>query len=117
MCPCGHAGVKGNDRAERLAGKATLASGLPLGRSEVLRSLRRYLRAQSQGHYAIDRLAGRKGFERRSARRSSLKRRERATVNETNIGSVSKATCGETSERRGRAHNYGLFRAHRYILN
>ena len=48
-CP-GRAGVKGNDRAERLAGKASIKSGLLLGRSEVLRSLRHYLRAQSQGH-------------------------------------------------------------------
>ena len=30
-CP-GHAGAKGNDRADRLAGKATLTSGLLLGR-------------------------------------------------------------------------------------
>ena len=54
-CP-GHAGVKGNDRTDRLAGKATLTSGLLLGRSEVLRSLRHNLRAQSQGHHIIDRL-------------------------------------------------------------
>ena len=39
----GHAGVKGNDRTDRLAGKATLKSGLLLGRTEVLRSLRHYL--------------------------------------------------------------------------
>ena len=44
-CP-GHAGVKGNDRADRLAGKATLTSGLLLGKSEMLRSLRHYLRAK-----------------------------------------------------------------------
>ena len=31
-CP-GHAGVKGNDRADRLVGKATLTNGLLLGRS------------------------------------------------------------------------------------
>ena len=48
-CP-GHAGVKGNDRADRLAGKATPTSGLLLGRSEVLRSLRHCQRAQSQRH-------------------------------------------------------------------
>ena len=36
-CP-GHAGVKGNDRTDRLVGKATLTSGLLLGRSEVLKS-------------------------------------------------------------------------------
>ena len=33
-CP-GHAGVKENDRADRVAGKATLTSGLLLERSEV----------------------------------------------------------------------------------
>ena len=81
-CP-GHAGVKGNDRADRLAGKATLTSGLLLGRSEVLRSLRRYLRAQNQGHHTIDRLEER-GVERGSARRPSLKGRERVIVNQTN---------------------------------
>ena len=61
-CP-GHAGMKGNDRADRLAGKAALTSGSLLGRSEVLRSLRHYLRAQSQGHHTIDRLEKR-GVER-----------------------------------------------------
>ena len=68
-----------------------LTSGLLLGRSEVLRSLRHYLRTQSQGHQTIDRLEER-GAERGSARRSSLKGRERATVSQTNIGTVSKAT-------------------------
>ena len=89
-CP-GHAGMKGNDRADRLAGKATLTSGLLLGRSEVLRSLRHYLRAQSQGHHTIDRLEER-GADRGSARRSSLKGRERTTVSQTSTGTVSKAT-------------------------
>ena len=82
-CP-GHAGVKGND----------LTSGLLLERSEVLRSLRHYLRAQSQGHRTIDRLEER-GVERGSARRSSLKGRERAIVNQTNIGTVAKAMLGK----------------------
>ena len=91
-CP-GHAGVKGNDRADRLAGKATLTGGLLLGRSEVLRSLEHYLWAQSQGHHTIDRLEER-GVEGRSARRSPLKGRERAIVNQTNIGTVSNATLG-----------------------
>ena len=92
-CP-GHAGVKGNGRANRLAGKATPTSGLLLGRSEVLRSLRHYLRAQSQGHHTIDRLEGR-GVERSSGRRPSLKGREREIVNQTNIGTVSTATLGK----------------------
>ena len=46
-CP-GHAGVKRNDRADRLAGKAALTSGLRLGRSKALRSLRHYLRARAK---------------------------------------------------------------------
>ena len=64
-----HVEVKGNDRADRLAGKATLRSGLLLGRSKVLRSLKHYLRVQSQGHYTINRLEER-GVERGRARRS-----------------------------------------------
>ena len=48
--------VKGNDIADILAGKATITCGLRLGRSEVLRSFRHYLRAQSQEHHTIDRL-------------------------------------------------------------
>ena len=63
--PC--TGVKGNDRADRLTGKATLTSDLLPGRSEVLRSLSRYVRAQSQGHHTSDRLEER-GVQRGSAR-------------------------------------------------
>ena len=80
MCCPVHAGVKGNDGGDRLAGKATLTCGLLLRRSEVLRSLRYYLWAQSQGHHAIDRLEER-GVERESARRSSLKGRDKAILN------------------------------------
>ena len=87
----GYAGLKGNHRSDRLAGKAILTSGLLLGRSEVLRSLRHYLRTHSQGPHNIDRLEER-GVERGSTRRSSLKGRERAIVNQTNIGTVSTAT-------------------------
>ena len=49
-------------------------------------------------------IAWKGGVERGSARRSSLKGRERAIVNQMNIGTVSKATLGGTSERRGGAH-------------
>ena len=89
-CP-GHAREKGNDRADRLAGKATLTSGLLLERSEVLRSVRHYLWTQSQRHHTIDRLKER-GVDRRNAKRPSLKRRERAIVSQMNTGTVSKAT-------------------------
>ena len=65
----GHAGVMGTNQAHRLA------SGLRLEKSEVLRSLRHYLRAQSQGHHTIDCLEE-WVMERGSARQSSLKGRE-----------------------------------------
>ena len=65
--------MKGNDRADRLAGKATVTSGLLLGSVEKLETL--YIQAQSQGHQTIDRLEER-GVERGSARRSSLRTRE-----------------------------------------
>ena len=80
----GHAGVKGIDRADRLAGKVTFTSGLLLGRSEVLRSLRHYLRARSQGHHTINSQEDR-AMERGSARRSSFKGREWDIVSQTNI--------------------------------
>ena len=43
-CP-GHARMAGNDQSGTLTGKVNLTSGLLLERSEVLRSLRHYLRA------------------------------------------------------------------------
>ena len=85
---------KGNNRAVRLVDKAVIPSGLRLGRSEVFRSLREYLRAQSKGHQTIDRLEER-GAERERARQSSLKEPEKVTVNQMNIGTVSKATLGK----------------------
>ena len=87
--------LKSNEtEADALAGKVNLTIGLLLGRSEVLRSLRHYMRAQSQGHHTIDHLEER-GVERGSASRSSLKGRERAIVNQSNIGTVSKVTLGK----------------------
>ena len=93
-CPR-HAGVKGNVRADRLAGQATIGSGLRLGRPEVLGNLRHYLPSvQSQGHHTIYRLEER-SVERGSARRSFLKGREGTIVGETSIGTVSKVSLGK----------------------
>ena len=80
----------------------TFTSGLLLGRSEVLRSLRRYLRAQSQGHHTIDRLEVR-GVERGSARRCSLKGRDGQRQSDEHWNRF-KGNVGETSQRRGGAH-------------
>ena len=56
----------------------SLTDSLLLRRSEVLRSLRHYLWAQSQGHHAIDclELVEERDVERGSARQSSLKGRD-----------------------------------------
>ena len=96
MCCPKHAWNKENDRADRLVGKATITGGFRLGRSDVLRSLRHYLQAQSQGHHTIDRLEER-GVDRGSARRSSLKEGQRVIISQTkrNTGTVSKATMGK----------------------
>ena len=56
--------------------------------------MRHYLRAQSQRDHTVDRLEER-GVERGSAGRSSLKGREKAIGNQTNIGTVLKATLGK----------------------
>ena len=113
-CP-GHAGMKGNDRADTLVGKATLKGGLLLGRSEVLISLRHYLQAQGKRHHIIDLLEER-GVERGSVRRSSLKGRETAIVNQTNTGTVSKATLGKPLRAGVERIYYGLCRARKYHL-
>ena len=98
-----------------MAGNATLRSDLRLGRAEVLRSLRHYLWAQGrQGHQTNDHLEER-GVERGSARRSSLKGWERANINQTNIGTVSKATLGKLL-RDAVERNMRLFQAHRCHL-
>ena len=80
-----------------LAGKATLTSGLLLRRSEVLRSFRHYLQAQSQGDHIIDRL------EERGMERGSEKGWERAIVSQTKHWNCFKGN-GETSRRLGEAH-------------
>ena len=91
-CP-GHAGVSGNERADRLASTADITSGLQLGRAEVLRGLRNFLNMDRQEHHSIDRLKER-GVGKGSGWHSTLQGRERSVVNHTNIGTVSRATLG-----------------------
>ena len=84
--------------------KQPIASGLRFGRSEVLRSLRHYVRVQSQGHHTIDRLEER-GVERGSARRSSLKDERRpSSVHEH--GNCFKGDVKDAPEKRNGTHNY-----------
>ena len=69
-CP-GHAGVSGNERADRLASTADITSGLQLGRAEVLRGLRNFLSTDKPEHHSIDRLKER-GVEKGNGRHSTL---------------------------------------------
>ena len=71
------------------------------------------LRVQSQGHHTIDRLEER-CVERGSARRSSLKGQKRDIVNQTDIGTVSKAKLGKLL--RYGVERIWVFRAHIYHL-
>ena len=87
-CP-GHAGVSGNERADRLASTADITSGLQLGRAEVLRGLRNFLNMHRPYLHSINGLK-----ERGSSRHSTLQGQERCVFNQANIGTVSRATLG-----------------------
>ena len=107
----GYAVVKGSNRADRLTGKVTIASGMRVGRSEVLRSLRHYMRVHIQGHH---RSPGEKRRRKRSARVPSLKKTRKVIVSQANAKTVSKVKL----VKRGWAHNYIGFSERIYaILN
>ena len=88
-----HAGVSGNEQADRLASTADITSGLQLGRAEVLRGLRIFLNTDKPEHHSTDCLKKR-GVEKGSGRHSTLRGRERSVFNQANIGTVSRATLG-----------------------
>ena len=87
----GHTEVSGNERADRLASIADVASGLQLGRAEVLRGLRNFLNVNWPEHHSTDRLKKR-GVEKGSSRYSTVRGLERSVFNQTNICTVSRAT-------------------------
>ena len=93
ICCPGHAGVSGNERADRLASTVDVTSGLQLGRVEVLRGLRNFLNLDTPEHHSTGRLKER-GVEKGSCRHSTRQGRERSVFNQANIGTVSRATSG-----------------------
>ena len=109
----GHARVKGNDWADRPAGKATITTSLCLGRSEVLRSLRHYMRAQSQGHHSINRLVER-GVERGSTDDLFWKDKQGPLSIRRTLKLFQKQCQRNFCEMGWSA--YGLFQAHGYHL-
>ena len=91
-CP-GHAGVSGNERANKTASTADITSGLQLGKAEVLRDLRNFLNTNKPEHHSTDRLKER-GVEKGSRRHSTHQGQQRSVFNQANIGTVSRATLG-----------------------
>ena len=92
-CPR-HAGVSGNERADRLASTVDITSGLQLG-------LRNFLNMDRPEDHSTDLLKergeggrGGGGGEKGSGRHSTLQGRERSVFNQANIGTVSRATLG-----------------------
>ena len=98
-CP-GHAGVSGNERADRLASTADVTSGLQLGRAEVLRGLRNFFNMDRPEHHNIDRLRER-GVERGSSRHSTVTRWRTIRVQPEIYCHCFEGKRGETAERRG----------------
>ena len=76
-----------------MACTADITSGLQLGRAGVLRGLRNFLSTDKPEHHSTDRLKER-GVEKGSGRHSTLQGPERSVFNQTNIGTVSRATLG-----------------------
>ena len=105
-CP-GHAGVSGNEWADRLANTADITSGLQLGRAEVLRGLRNFLNMDKLEQHSIDRLKE-NGVEKGSGRHSTLQDQERSVFNQANIGTVSRVTLGRLL-RDGAEHVWAFF--------
>ena len=93
ICCPGHAGVRGNEQADRMASTADITSGLQLGRAEMLRGLRSFLNMDKPQHHSTDRLKER-GVEKRSGWHSIQRGQEWSVFNQTNTGNVSKATLG-----------------------
>ena len=91
-CP-GYARVSDSERVDRLASTADITSGLQLGRAQVLRGLRNFLNIDRPEHHSIDCLKKR-GVEKASARHSTLQGQEQSVFNQTNTGTISRATLG-----------------------
>ena len=113
-CP-GHAGVKGNDLADKTGGQGNPHKWLAsrkIWSVEKLEALPAGTKPRTWHH----RSPGGERRWKRHPRRSSLKGRERAIVSQTSDEHWNrfKGNVRETSETEWSA--YGLFRAHRYHL-
>ena len=92
FCP-GHAGVRGNEQADRLAGRAPLGGSLPMDKGEVVARLWDQVeKAEEQiENPHVERMRLR-GICRGSGRISKLRGKTRRTFNQTAVGTISSWT-------------------------
>ena len=102
ICCPGHAGVSGNELADRLASTADITSGLQLGRAEVLRGLRNFLSTDKPEYYSIDRLKER-GVGERKRPTFHPPRPRTICVQPDKYWHCFVGNVGETAKRRGGA--------------
>ena len=93
ICYPGHAGVSGNERADRLASTADITSSLHLGRAEVFGGWRNFLNMNRPEHHSIDH-QNERGWRKEAADIPPSKGRERAVFRQTNTATASKETLG-----------------------
>ena len=110
----GHASMKRNDWANGVVGKAAITCSLCLRGSDMLRSLRHYLCAQSQGHHIIGHQEER-GMEEEALSDLPWKDKRRASSMRWTLEQF-KGFIGKTSERQDGVFLYGVFWACRYHL-
>ncbi|RUS87822.1 hypothetical protein EGW08_004421 [Elysia chlorotica] len=106
FCP-GHAGVKGNERADKLAGKATVNGTLRLDKQEVLKALSEHLRnaedTAAEDQQAIKRMIE-LGVRKGEGRGRQLVGKDRRVHNQVLTGTVSLDTLRCVLQR-GAEHN------------
>ena len=98
FCP-GHAGVRGNERADELAGKATLGGRLTLDPPVVLAQCKESLNAQEEEEsFTLSLLAEKCG--RGAGRRSETRGQNRRVSNQLLMETISRRTLEWTLQRR-----------------
>ena len=92
FCP-GHAGVRGNEQADRLAGRAPLDGSLPMDKGEVVARLWDQVEKVEEQieNPHVERMRLR-GIGRGSGRISKLRGKTRRTFNQTAVGTISSWT-------------------------
>ena len=89
----GHAGVRGNEQADRLAGNAPLGGSLPMDKGEVvLRLWDQVERAEEQSENPYVERMRLRGIVRGSGRSSKLGGKTRRTLNQLAVGTISSMT-------------------------